>query len=134
MHCRFIVRIILPLLLLPVIALSCSQKESLTPSGKEEEVPKDKKVAFDITVTRDGKPISQGAIATKADASSAESADKLATMNPDIPFGLVGIDMASNTLLIDNKAVYNSGSGYTGYLDSGLWDIPAQITFSAYYP
>ncbi len=134
MHCRFLVRNILPLLLLPVIALSCSQKESFNPSGKEENEPKDKKVAFDVTVTRDGKPISQGAIATKADASSAEAADKLATMNPDIPFGLVGIDLASNTLLIDNKSIYNSGGGYVGYLDSGLWEIPAQITFSAYYP
>lgn len=134
MHCRSLVRNILPLLLLPVFALSCSQKESFTPSGKEENEPKDKKVAFDVTVTRDGKPISQGAIATKADASSAEAADKLATMNPDIPFGLVGIDLASNTLLIDNKSIYNSGGGYVGYLDSGLWEIPAQITFSAYYP
>ena len=126
MHHGSLTGFILPLLMLPVI-LSCSQKESFSPSGKEEEQPKDKKVAFDVTVTRDGKPISQGAIATKADASSAEAADKLATMNPDIPFGLVGIDMASNTLLIDNKAIYHSGTSYTGYLDSQLNMMPLEF-------
>lgn len=94
---------------------------------------KDKKLSFDITVTRDGKRISQDYIATKGD-SPAEMADKLATMNPDIPFGMVGIDMQSGTLLIDNKAVYNSGGGYTGLFDSDLWEIQTPVTFSAYYP
>ena len=133
MNCRFFARFILPLLLLPGSFLSCSMNDEFRPSGKEEEV-KDKKLAFDVTVTREGKPISQGSIATKADTQTSEAADKLATMNPDIPFGLVGIDSESGTLLIDNKAVYNSGTGYSGYFDGGLWQIPTQITFSAYYP
>lgn len=135
MDCRALSRYILPFSLLLSLSLlfSCMRTDDFNPSEKEEEA-KDRKLAFDVTVTRDGKRISQDAIATKADASSAEAADKLATMNPDIPFGLVGIDRETSSLLIDNKAVYNQGGGYTGYFDSGLWQIPTQITFSAYYP
>ncbi len=97
------------------------------------DTPSQKKLNFDISVTREGKKISSRAI-TKADG-GVDSAEKLATMNSSIPFGLVGLDMDSHTLLIDNKAVYNNnGAGYAGLFDSGLWEIPTNITFSAYYP
>ena len=62
------------------------------------------------------------------------ASDNMATMNPEIPFGIIGIDMEVQTLLVDNKCVFGSGNGYSGLFDGGLWEIPNAITFSAYYP
>lgn len=121
----------LALLLLSGIT-SCSQKEDIPSQRNDNE---QRKMGFDITVTREGKAVQAksiaGRAATKGNVSEEE---KLATMNADIPFGLVGIDLETNTLLIDNKSVFNHGSGYTGLLDGGLWELPATVAFSAYYP
>jgi len=111
---------------------SCSQKEDLPSQQSRDE---QRKMGFEITVTREGKAVQPksiaGRAATKGNVSQEE---QLATMNADIPFGLVGIDLETNTLLIDNKSVFNHGSGYAGLLDGGLWELPATVAFSAYYP
>ena len=114
---------------LPFLALSCMQEERIS---SPQDSPSARQVGFDISVTRDGKQVSRRSVRTKSGAY--DEGDQLATMNMDIPFGLVGVDMDTHTLLVDNTAVYNNGNGYKGYLDGGLWDIPAQISFSAYYP
>ena len=126
---------ILASLLLAPGAASCLKVDS--PDVPEIKVDSgSKKVDFDITVTREGNYSrrSAGGTQTKAGEGYDES-EKVATMDSDIPFGLVGIDLNTNTLLVDNASVYSSGgSGYSAFLDKGLWDIPTPITFSAYYP
>lgn len=96
------------------------------------------KVGFDIKVTREGESISKGrrGIMTKGGPTGYDSSDALATMDADIPFGLVGIDYDHHALVVDNAAVSSSGSGYGAFLDSMFWDeVGSQnITFSAYYP
>ena len=106
-------------------------------------ISKSKKIEFPIEVTREGESIPSAAIAgrrnnspkTKSETESGvDASDNMATMNPEIPFGIIGIDMEVQTLLVDNKCVFGSGNGYSGLFDGGLWEIPNAITFSAYYP
>ena len=107
----------------------------------QEQVSKNKKIAFPIEVTRDGESIPDAAIAghrnsafrTKAD-NDVDFSDNLATMNADIPFGVIGIDMEMKKLLVDNKSVYSNADGYSALFDGALWQIPNIISFSAYYP
>lgn len=126
------------LILLASAALSGSLA-SCTVADKVPEAParpqeNKKTMDFDIKVTREGKDLSQDdpSIATKS--SSFESGDKIATMDSDIPFGLIGIDMSNGTLLLDNASVSGGSGEYKGYFDSALWEIPGTVTLSAYYP
>ena len=97
--------------------------------------PSQKKINFPVTVTREGKTIPSQAISTKTKADLGSSTgDMIATMDTDRPFGIIGIDQELKALLIDNKPVYSSGSGYSGLFEGGFWDAPVKITFSAYYP
>ena len=95
-------------------------------------------VGFNISVTREGEAISphRRGIMTKSDAGNFESSDNIATMDSDIPFGLVGIDYEHHALVVDNQKVNSDGSNYGAFLDSMFWeDIRTQnISFSAYYP
>lgn len=90
-----------------------------------------KKVDFKIKVSRDGVEIPQDP-QTRGDL--VDAGDLIATMDTRRPFGLVGIEKESRSLLIDNSPVYNSGAGYSKLLDSGLWDAPRTVQLSAYYP
>lgn len=117
-----------PALILVLIstALSCVRvtDASITPPAQK------RKVDFPVAVTRDGQAIPEEAV-TK---SGAESSDRIATMDTSIPFGLVGVDYETGSLILDNEAIVHSGDSYSGFFDSTIWDIPATITFSAYYP
>ena len=95
----------------------------------EKNQPGNRKVDFDVSVTRGGgQPV-------KTKAGGYEVGESELKMDPGIPFGLVGIDMQTNSLLVDNMAVSGSGSGsYSAFLENGIWDIPTPISFSAYYP
>lgn len=106
---------IISLLLAIALALvSCAKMEDVSPSGNRQ-------VGFDVTVSRGG--------------GQATKADWQLEMNPDIPFGLVGIDLLSHSLIIDNSSVSKSDNGgYSIGLQQGLWKRPATISFSAYYP
>ena len=107
---------------------SCAQDNLLT-----EVDPGTKRVGFDIIVTREGEEIPSAAITRNAAFES--EINKIATMDTDIPFGLVAVDPESESLIIDNQAIHNyAQGGYYGLFDSGLWDIPAKMMFSAYYP
>ncbi len=88
---------------------------------------------FDILVTRDGKVISdeRSGIMTR---SAVDESNKIATMDADIPFGLVGIDFEKNQLVIDNVAVGGGASGYSTSFDGYLWAGADKLTLSAYYP
>ena len=81
-------------------------------------------VGFDIKVTREGEEISaeRQAIMTKGDSPSYESNSKLATMDSDIPFGLIGIDYEHHALVVDNESINSDGSNYGAFLNSMYWD------------
>ena len=113
------------------IAASCSKIDDV-PSIEEIGANKSK-IDFDIMVTRDGKVVekSRSGIMTKA---AFDDADKIATMNSDIPLGLIGIDYENGRLVLDNASVKSDGSGYSGEFDNYLWSSSNKISFSAYYP
>ena len=128
--------------LMALSLISCLKVDEL-PSSKKG-LPAGEQVGFNISVTRDGESIdpnrqgvmTKGGIQTKADAGSYESGEKIATMDTDIPFGLVGIDYDHHALVVDNVKVNSSDSRYGTFLDSMFWqDIRTEsISFSAYYP
>ena len=123
--------------------ISCLKVDEL-PSGMKAPAGGEK-VGFNISVTREGETIdpnrqgvmTKSGVTTKGDTgSSYESGEKLATMDTDIPFGLVGIDYDHHALVVDNVKVNSSDSRYGTFLDSMFWqDICTEsISFSAYYP
>ena len=90
--------------------------------------PSSRKVNFAVSVSRGGGQSAQ----TKG---AYEVSDKAYTIDPSIPFGLVGVDLNSGSLLVDNNNVLGSGTdGYSTFLDNCLWEHAAPISFSAYYP
>ena len=118
-----------PLLLPALVLAACSEVEDL-PSLNEAPSASTRKLDFDVSVSRDGKMLTSAQ--TKGEL--VDAADLYATMDKRIPFGLVGVDLESDKLVVDNASVYNNGKGYSGYFEHFLWDMPSLITFSAYYP
>ncbi|MBR1887490.1 MAG: hypothetical protein IJ813_03385 [Bacteroidales bacterium] len=95
-----------------------------------------KKVGFDINVTREGQAIPSGRRARMNTKGADVSDPGEATMSSDIPFGLIGIDYEHGALVIDNESVYSTGDSYGMFMDSMMWDElnTKNVTFSAYYP
>lgn len=93
-------------------------------------------LGFDITVTREGEPVSKDRVAPRATKGSVIDAyDIAATMDRNRPFSLVAVEQDSQSLLLDNYPVYSDQGGeYSLYLDAQLLQIPSQVLFSAYYP
>ena len=122
--------------ILSMTVISCVKVEDF--SGLNQKQSSGTNVGFNIKVTREGEEISQQrrGIMTKGDAPSVDSRQNLATMDPDIPFGLVGIDYDHHALVVDNASVNSDGSNYGTFLNSMYWDdVQSQtISFSAYYP
>lgn len=83
-------------------------------------------LGFDISVTRDGKPVTKGEII--------DAENLTATLDPSRPFSLIAIEKGSGSLVLDNEAVYSSNGSYTFYMNGGILDIPTPVLFSAYYP
>ena len=102
------------------------------PSAKEEA--KQKKLGFDVTVTREGQTIPKKSIATRGETASVEAGTKYATMDTDVPFGLIGVDFLTHQVVINNAKVSSGSDGYSGWFDGELWQVPDPISFSAYYP
>jgi len=96
------------------------------------------KLGFDISVTREGEtiPVARRGMMTKSGSNAYDESTKMATMDADIPFGLVGIDYEHHSLVIDNARVASDGSNYSTLVDNFLWDQvkTEKISFSAYYP
>ena len=94
-------------------------------------------INFDVLVTRDGKVVTKaGQGVTKAGSGEAYSeGDQQATLDPSIPFGLIGVDPEHHEIVIDNERVYQDASGrYSGNFDNYLWASAQKISLSAYYP
>ena len=111
------------------LAISCVQKDDFADFVDSKQ----QRINFDVLVTRDGKVVSRtGSGVTKS--SVVTSADNLATMNSEIPFGLVVTDADNGSLLVDNKMVYGDGTNYSSVFDRDMWGNARRINFSAYYP
>lgn len=112
-------------------AASCAKIDDV-PSFKE--LPADRqKMDFNIKVTREGQEV-RGERTGLMTRSSVDGADKIATMDTGIPFGLIGIDYENGELVLDNAAVSSDGSVYSGTFDKYLWAASERISLSAYYP
>lgn len=114
------------------ITLMAASCVSILDTNNGGDPSSQRQISFPVTVTREGQPIPDAAI-TKG-GPGAETSNMIATMDQSIPFGVIGIDMESGSLLIDNESVYSSEGQYKGFFDAALWDIPATVSFSAYYP
>ena len=113
-------------------ALSCMK--GLDEPSQPSRSPQ--KVGFDINVTREGKAIPSERRA-KMNTKSADVSDPgVATMDTDIPFGLIGIDYQHGAVVVDNESVYSSGDSYGMFMDSMMWNEleTKNVSFSAYYP
>jgi hypothetical protein len=129
---KSIYRISAPIFLLVMLA-ACSQDydyDEIAQSAKEQE----QVTKFDILVTRDGKVVANNGIGSTRGADvSAGSME--ANMNPDIPFGIIGVDPESKKVLINNEMVYSKGGGnYEISFNNKWWKDAEAIDISAYYP
>lgn len=95
---------------------------------------KDQVTNFDILVTRDGKVVTNNGIgSTRGTDVTAGSMD--ATMNPDIPFGLIGVDAETKEVVINNKKVFSNSNGqYQISFNNKWWGDTEAVDISAYYP
>ena len=106
-------------------------------SDDSAPTPKQQKVDFDVVVTRDGKVIPAEKIGMMTKSSPmVDSSEKAGTMDESIPFGLMGVDEATGSLLIDNAKASFDGSSYSLFLNPYIWDVPVDrvLALSAYYP
>lgn len=111
-------------------AVSCINNEDMPGRKSDQE---QKRLGFDISVTREGAPIPSERIQTRG-GGMVDASELIATMDKSRPFGLIGVEKGTHSILIDNEAVYSEGSGYAMYLSPEKWEIPTPVAFSAYYP
>ncbi len=121
-----------PLALL-MLAGSCV---SLGEGPTEGKSSGQRKIGFDVLITRDGRVVTRAGMGVRTKGEDAyDEADQPATLDPDIPFGLIGVDPDRHEIVIDNASVYqDSQGGYSRVFDDYLWASARQISFSAYYP
>ena len=115
------------LLATPLAVSSC-----LSVDRDGEKAPAEKRLGFDIRVMRDGVPVAGERIATRSGMVDAE--EFIATMDKSRPFGLVGVEKGTGTVLLDNAAVRHTNGGYSMNYNPEEWSIPSPVVFSAYYP
>ncbi|MBQ6556217.1 MAG: hypothetical protein IJL86_01575, partial [Bacteroidales bacterium] len=70
------------------LAPSCNKMDDIPAM---EAASKKQKMNFDILVTRDGEIIQKGRTGVMTRSEAVDTDEKLATMDEDIPFGLIGI-------------------------------------------
>lgn len=122
--------ILLLIMLLSAALCSCTK---LDDGSVPEPQPKQRRMDFDILVTRDGEVIEKGRTGVMT-RSGVDSDDKLATMDTDIPFGLIGIDFEKGQLVLDNARIAGDGIGYSTAFDGFMWNGINKLSLSAYYP
>ena len=108
--------------------ISCTTNETMDSFTEFED---SRNVSFDIMITRDG------SIRTKADGGYSNyltEQDQNARLDPNIPFGLMGVDSQDNTVLINNERVFEISGVRSATFDSRNWYSVDNILLSAYYP
>ena len=113
------------------LAPSCNKMDDIPAM---EAASKKQKMNFDILVTRDGEIIQKGRTGVMTRSEAADTDEKRATMDEDIPFGLIGIDFEKGQLVLDNMKVANDGVGYSTAFDGFMWNGINKVSLSAYYP
>ena len=118
------------------LALACNKLDDLpTMPGSTPAGPTQQKINFDVLVTRDGQVVRKSGMGVTKAGADVSQGDQAATLDSDIPFGLIGIDPDHHELVIDNARVYQDASGRSsGNFDNFLWSEANRISFSAYYP
>ena len=107
------------------------------PGPAENTEPNKQTIRFDVLVTREGKVVTKAGsgVMTKAGSSGYDEGDQQVSLDPEIPFGLIGIDPERHELIIDNTKVFQDAAGkFSGDFDNYLWSSSNKINFSAYYP
>lgn len=120
------IRTILSIVVFTII--SCTANDEMSSFDGFE---KRKDVSFDIAITRDGK------ISTRADGgydNIVTESDKEAKLDPNKPFGLMGVDAQTNAVLINNQRVFETAGIRSATFDSRNWHSAENILLSAYYP
>lgn len=128
-------RICAPIIALTALYAMSSCSESFDYDDVPQDVREKEQVTnFDILVTRDGKVVASNGIgSTRGTDVTAGSME--ASMNPDIPFGLIGVDAESKKVVINNEMVYSKGGGnYEISFNNKWWKNTEKIDISAYYP
>lgn len=100
-------------------------------SLEDADIPQmDKKVSFDISVSRDGKILTKARTRSDVDVYDAD-----AMLDPNTPFGLLGVDSSNGKLLVGNERVYQGADGnWDTRFALGSFGNARTVSFSAYYP
>jgi len=118
-----------PAFILIAIALySCTANDDLS---SFEDIDKRQDVNFDVVITKEGR------IRTKSETdygNFADVEDHEAKLDPNKPFGLMGIDAETNKVLINNEQVFERAGVRSMTFDTRNWYSTESVLLSAYYP
>ena len=118
-------RTILAIVIFTVI--SCTPNDEMDSfDGFEDK----KDVSFDVVISKEGR------IGTRAEGydNFVSENDQEAKLDPNKPFGLMGIDAKTNAVLINNERVFEKGGIRATTFNSKNWYSTENILLSAYYP
>ena len=125
---RAIIKRTLSVAIVVFTIISCNTEDNFESFDGFE---KSKDVSFDITITRDGK------VNTRAEGgydNYTPEQDLEAKLDPSKPFGLMGVDAKTNSILINNERVFETAGIRSATFDSRNWYSTENILLSAYYP
>ena len=119
-----------------LLAGACNKMDNLADLPDPADATQ-QKINFDVLVTREGKVVTKAGsgVMTKSGNEAYEEGTQQAMLDPDIPYGLIGIDPERHELIINNAKIFQDASGKSsGSFDNYLWSSANKINFSAYYP
>ena len=116
--------------------MNLNDEPSLPGFGIEQTAQGKHKIDFDVLVTREGKVVTRsGQGVTKSGSNDGVDGSQAVTLDPRLPFGLIGFDKARREVVINNQPVNQNYSGqFSGQFDSYFWNDSDNLHFSAYYP
>ena len=123
---RAIIKRTLSVAIVVFTIISCTTEDNFESFDGFE---KSKDVSFDITITRDGK------VNTRAEGgydNYTTEQDLEAKLDPSKPFGLMGVDAKTNSILINNERVFETAGIRSATFDSRNWYSTENILLSAY--
>ena len=108
--------------------ISCTVNDDMTSfDGFEDK----KDVSFDVVISKDGR------VGTRAEGgydNLVTDGDQEAKLDPNKPFGLMGIDAKTSSILINNERVFERSGIRSATFNSRNWYSTETILLSAYYP
>lgn len=112
-------------------AASCAMNDGYT---MLEEASETKNVGFDIVITKDGQMMTKGQMDQMDYNEYLSVADGTAHLDPGIPFGLVGVDRETSSVVINNEEVYERNGARSMSFSTKGYDTDRNLLLSAYYP